>query len=88
MIQHRQVYLDKVVVDVFEARNDSIHSVQITVLGEPAFTRKPFKAYSDPQLEAMGYKKLALVNGSLFFNEATSTYANGIELVTISNARI
>lgn len=79
MIQHRQVLLDGVKVDIVEAKTDEIHSVQISVLGEPSFTSKPFKDYSDSQLEGFGYKKLALVNGALFFPEGSSVYSVGVE---------
>lgn len=79
MINKKQITYNGIRVDVVEARADATHDVQIAVLGEPAFTRKPFREYRDPELESQGWKKLALVNGSLFFNEGTQTYANGIE---------
>jgi hypothetical protein len=66
-------------VDVVEAKSDSLHDIQMSVLGEKAFTRKRFDKYRDPELEAQGFKILCLGNGSLFFNEGTQTYANGIE---------
>ena len=66
-------------VDVVEARADSEHDVQISVLGEPGFTAKAFGEYRDTQLESEGWSKLALVNGSLFFPQGSSVFANGVE---------
>lgn len=66
-------------VDVVEAKQDSVHQVQIAVLGEQAFSRKLFKDYKDEELESKGWTKLSLVNGSLFFTEGSDTFANGIE---------
>lgn len=66
-------------VDVVEARSDNDHDVQISVLGEPGFTAKPFGEYRDTQLEAQGLIKLAAVNGSLFFPQGSSVFANGVE---------
>ena len=72
-------YYQGVKVDVVEARSDEKMHVQISVLGEPAFTKKPFREYKDSELEAQGHICLAKSNGSLFFNQGTQTYANGIE---------
>lgn len=66
-------------VDVVEARADTTHDVQISVLGSPAFDKRNFDDYHDTELEAQGYTRLAVVNGSLFFSEGQYTYANGIE---------
>jgi|GEM_PF-4507971 len=66
-------------VDVVEAKSDTTHDIQLAVLGEQAFSKHPFSHYTDTELIAQGYKELAKVNGSLFFSEGTSTYANGIE---------
>lgn len=79
MINKKQITYQGIRVDVVEARQDTNHDVQISVLGDPSFNKKPFKDYKDTELEAQGWKKLALVNGSLFFSEGTQTYANGIE---------
>lgn len=65
--------------DVVEARADSQMDVQISVMGDKAFTKKAFTDYHDVELESQGYYRLAVVNGSLFFSEGTSSYANGIE---------
>lgn len=67
------------IVDVIEAKADDIHDVQISVMGSPDFTDKPFKDFNDPQLEAQGWYLLGSVNGSLNFDEGTNSYANGVE---------
>ena len=72
-------YYNGIKVDVVEVRADAQHDAQISVLGDPAFNSKPFREYRDTQLEAEGWTCVAKVNGSLFFNEGTQTYANGIE---------
>lgn len=66
-------------IDVVEAKSDSDHLIQISVLGDPLFNKKLFKYYRDDELEAQGFTKLSLVNGSLFFTEGSYSYANGIE---------
>lgn len=66
-------------VDVVEAKADATQDVQLAVLGEKEFTKRPFGWYRDAELEALGFTKDAAVNASLFFNEGTQTYANGIE---------
>ena len=73
------LYKDGIKIDVVEARADSEHDVQISVLGEPGFSAKPFGEYRDTQLEAQGLIKLASANGSLFFPEGSSVFANGVE---------
>lgn len=72
-------YEGSIKVDVVEAKADTTHDVQISVLGEPGFTAKPFGQYRDPELEAQGFIKAASANGSLFFPEGSSVFANGIE---------
>ena len=79
MEKQYNIYFKNIKVNVVDAKNDSVHQVQISVLGEPSFTKKPFNQYHDQELESQGYIKLADVNGSLFFSELTNTYANGIE---------
>lgn len=66
-------------IDVVEVKSDSNHLVQISVLGDPLFNKKPFGEYKDTQLEQLGFKKDAVCNGSLFFTEGVYTFANGIE---------
>lgn len=68
-----------VIFDVVEARSDAEMDVQISVMGDAEFTKKPFTEYRDLELEKQGCYRLAWCNGSLFFNEGTNTYANGIE---------
>lgn len=72
-------YYEGIKVDVVEARSDEKMHVQISVLGEPAFTRKPFRDFRDPILESEGFIMIAKSNGTLFFNQGTQTFANGIE---------
>lgn len=73
------IYESNIKVDVVEAKADTTMDVQISVLGDPAFNKKRFEDYHDEELEAQGWTRLALVNGSLFFSEGTQTYANGVE---------
>lgn len=79
MEKQYNIYFKGIKVNVVEGKNDSVHQIQISVLGEPSFTKKPFNEYHDHELETQGFTKLADVNGSLFFSELTETYANGIE---------
>lgn len=73
------MYHNGIKVDVVEAKADTTMDVQISVLGSPAFDKRDFDDYHDTELEAQGYTRLAVVNGSLFFSEGQFTYANGIE---------
>lgn len=79
MEKQYNIYFNNIKVNVVEVKNDSVHQVQISVLGEPNFTKKPFGQYRDTVLESQGFEKLASCNGSLFFTEGTDTFANGIE---------
>lgn len=72
-------YYNGIKIDVVEVKNDADHQVQISVLGDPVFNKKPFSEYKDSELESQGLICIAKCNGSLFFDEGTSTYANGIE---------
>ena len=72
-------YEGNIKVDVVEAKADTTMDVQISVLGSPTFDKRDFDDYHDTELEAQGYTRLAVVNGSLFFSEGQFTYANGIE---------
>lgn len=72
-------YEGNIKVDVVEAKADATMDVQISVLGSPAFDKRNFDDYHDTELEAQGYTRLAVGNGSLFFTEGHYTYANGIE---------
>lgn len=73
------IYEKDIKVDVVEAKADATMDVQVSVLGSPAFDKRDFDDYHDTELEAQGYTRLAVVNGSLFFSEGQFTYANGIE---------
>ena len=66
-------------VDVVEAKSDTTHDIELAVLGEKEFSKHPFSWYTDAELIAQGFEEIAKVSGSLFFNEGTSSYANGIE---------
>ena len=72
-------YYQGIKVDVVEARADSNMHVQISVLGDPSFTKKPFREFRDTELESQGYIKLAMSNGSLFFTQNGESFANGVE---------
>ena len=72
------VYYNGIKFDVVEARADAKHDVQISVLGKPNFQRDYFNNFSDEPLLGSGWKELAVVNGSLFFTEGSSTFSNGI----------
>lgn len=65
-------------VDVVEARSD-VADVQISVLGEPGFTAKPFGNTGICSWRHRGLIKLAAANGSLFFPQGSSVFANGVE---------
>ena len=73
------MYHNGIKVDVVEAKADTTMDMQISVLGSPTFDKRDFDDYHDTELEAQGYTRLAVVNGSLFFSEGQFTYANGIE---------
>lgn len=79
MEKQYNIYFKNIKVNVVEGKNDDVHQIQISVCGEPSFNKKPFNQYHDQELENQGFRKLADVNGSLFFTESTQTYANGIE---------
>lgn len=79
MEKHYTTYYNGIKIDVVEVKSDSNHLVQISVLGDPLFNKKPFGEFNDYELEKQGFKKLASCNGSLFFTEGTETFANGIE---------
>ena len=66
-------------VDIVEIKSDERHHAQISVLGEPGFTKRPFREFRDAALEAQGNICIAKFNGSLFFTQGSYTYANGIE---------
>lgn len=66
-------------VNVIEAKSDFMHDVQISVMGGKDFTKRPFNEFKDEELITQGFIEVGKVNGSLFFNQGTQSFANGIE---------
>lgn len=66
-------------VHVIELKNDT-QKVQLSVMGDKfGYPIKLAKEYRDTELESQGWKRMAVVNGGLFFPYGGVIYAEGIE---------
>jgi len=83
MINYRTMpYGNGLTVHIIEAKPDTQHEFQVSIIGDKynsGTSRKAFSNFKDEQLEAQGWQKIGMVNGGLFFTEGNETFAVGIE---------